>query len=29
MVADYYDARGLDPEGRVTSADLVDLFLDV
>jgi aldehyde:ferredoxin oxidoreductase len=29
MVADYYDARGLDPEGRVQSADLVDLFLDV
>jgi aldehyde:ferredoxin oxidoreductase len=29
MVADYYDARGLDQDGRVRPADLVDLFLDV
>jgi aldehyde:ferredoxin oxidoreductase len=29
MVADYYAARGLDQDGRVLSADLAELFLDV
>lgn len=29
MVADYYIARGLDPEGRVLDEDLPDLLLDV
>jgi aldehyde:ferredoxin oxidoreductase len=29
MVADYYIARGLDPDGRVLDSDLPDLMLDV